>query len=86
MVFRMELTYSEIENILDNKYIDTSAIGYTLEPSICEINDINLILKSSLPEDVKENVTSDNNRVRSNLTTNKIIRFTKKSFFYVYLS
>ena len=30
MVFRMELTVSEIENIVDMKYFDAKSTGYTL--------------------------------------------------------
>ena len=44
MVFRMKLTYSENEKIIDLKYIATSTIGYTLPPVIYEISDINLML------------------------------------------
>ena len=47
-VFRMELTYIEIEKILDMKYIDASTTGYTLPPGVYEINDINSMLKSPL--------------------------------------
>ena len=42
-----------------------------------------MMLKSLLPEEVKVNVTTDDIRLKSNLTTNKTIRFTKKSFFFV---
>ena len=81
MVFRLELTYSEIENIIVVKYNATTSIGYTLPPGIHEISDINLILKSLLPDEVILNITVDDIRLMSNLTT-KIIRFIKKSFFY----
>ena len=50
MIFRLELTYSEIENIIVVKYIATTSIGYTLPPGKYEISDINLILKSLLPD------------------------------------
>ena len=52
MVFRNEITYYEVEKILDLKYIDRSTIGHTLPPGIYEISDINLMLKSILPKDV----------------------------------
>ena len=81
----MELTYSEIESILDMNFINKSTTGYTLPPGIYEISDINSILKSSLPDEVKVNVTIDDIRLKSNLTTNKTIRFTKRSFFYTIL-
>ena len=53
MVFRMELTNSEVENILDMKYFDASITGYTVPPGIYEIGDINFNLKYLLPDDVK---------------------------------
>ena len=43
------------------------------------------MLKSVLPDEVKVKTTIDDSRLRSNLTTNKTIRFTKKSFFYTIL-
>ena len=39
MVYRMKLKYSEIEYILDMKYIDGSSTGYTVPPGIYEIID-----------------------------------------------
>ena len=53
MVFRMLLTYNEIENILDMKHIDEKSTGYTFPPVIYEVYDINLMLKSLLPDDVE---------------------------------
>ena len=60
------------------KYIDTSTVGYNLVKGIYEISDINMILKSSIPNDVKVNISIHDIRLKSNLTTNKTIRFTKK--------
>ena len=79
--FRLELTYYEIENIIDKKYIDTSSTGYTLSEGIYEISDFNLMINSLLPDEVKVNITIDHIRLGSNLTTNKTIWPTKKSFF-----
>ena len=39
------------------------------------------MLKSLLPDEVKVNITIDDIRIKSNLTTAKTIRLTKKSFF-----
>ena len=39
MVFRMELTNSEIENDLDMNNIDASTTGYTLESGIYEVSE-----------------------------------------------
>ena len=82
LIFRMALRYSEVGKILDTKYISTSSIGFTLPPGIYEISDIDLTLTPSLPKVVKVNIIIDDNRLRSNLTTNKTKKFTRKSFFY----
>ena len=82
MVFRMELTYSEIERIFDMTYIATSTIGYTLEPGIYEVIDDNLMLKFLFPHEVKVKTTIDDIRLRSNLTTNKTKRFSKRYIFF----
>ena len=71
MVHRMELTYSEIEYKLDTNYNATSSTGYTLMPGIFEISDLNLMLKSLLPDDVKVKIKIDDIRLRSNLTPKK---------------
>ena len=84
MVFRKELTYNEIVDIWDVKKIAGSTTSSTLLPSICEIADIDSMLKSLLPNKLKINITSDNIRLQPNLTTNKTIRFTK-IFFYTIL-
>ena len=41
------------------------------------------MLKSLIPKEVKVTITSDI-RLKSNLTTSKTIRFTKKPFFIQY--
>ena len=45
MVFRMQLTYDEIIEVLDLKYIPTKRIGFSLNPGTYEIGDINTTLK-----------------------------------------
>ena len=45
MVHRMQLTYDEIINILDFKYIPTKRIGYSIEPNIYNVVDLNNTLK-----------------------------------------
>ena len=84
MVYRLQLTYDEIIDILDVKYIAGSTIGYTLPVGIYEVSDNILMLKYLLPKEVKVNNTIDDIRLKSNLTTNKI-RFAKRSFFYIIL-
>ena len=81
MVFRLELTYSGIEKMLDTKDAATSSTRYTLLPRLYEITDINLMLKSVLPDETKLKITFVDIRLRSNLTTNKTLQFTSKSLF-----
>ena len=59
MVFRMELTISEGEELLDTKYIPTSSTWYTPPPRNYKNSDVNLMLKSLLPDDMKLNNTID---------------------------
>ena len=82
MVFRMELTYSEIDYISNKKNIDASSTGYTGPPRIYEITDINLMFKSLLPHDVEVHIRIDDIRIKSNLNTNKSNRFTRRCFIY----
>ena len=44
MVFRLQLTYDEIVDILDFKFIPTKRIGFSLKPNIYQISDINKTL------------------------------------------
>ena len=85
MVSRMELTNHEVAEILDIKSIDAKSTGYTFPVGVYEVSKINLMLESLLPDDVKVNITIDDIGLRSNLTTNKNIRFTKRYFFYTIL-
>ena len=85
LVYRMRLSYDEIMNILDLKYIPTKRTGYSLNPGIYEIFDLNNTLKHILPNNVKVNITIDDIRLKSNLKTNQTLIFTEKSFFYTSL-
>ena len=85
LVYRMQLTYDEIMDILVLKYIPTRRTGYSLNPGIYEVDDLNYSLKYILPSNVKVSVTIDDVRLKSNLKINKTLIFTKKSFFYTIL-
>ena len=85
LVYRMQLTYDEIIDVLDLKYISTKRIGYSLNPGIYEIVDLNNTLKHILPNNVKVNITIDDIRLKSNLKINQTLIFTEKSFFYTIL-
>ena len=43
MDFGKELTYTEISNVLEKKYVDSSTTGYTLEPGNFETSDVNFL-------------------------------------------
>ena len=85
LVYRMQLTYNEITDILDLEYIPTKRTGYSLNPGIYEVIDLNNTLKHILPDNVKIDITIDDIRLKSNLKTNQTLLFTNKSFFYTIL-
>ena len=84
-VYRFQLTYDEIVDILDLKYIPAKRTGYSLDPGIYEVDDLNNTLKYVLPDNVKVSVTMDDIRLKPNLKTNQTLIFTEKSFFYTIL-
>ena len=77
----MQLTYDEIIDVLDSKCISTERRGYSLNPGIYEVIDLNNALKHILPDNVKVSITIDDNRLKSNLKIIQILLFTEKSFF-----
>ena len=85
LVYRMRLSYDEIMDISDLKYIPTKRTGYGLNPGIHEVVDLNNTLKYILPDNVKVNVTIDDVGLKSNLKINQTLFFTEKSFFYTIL-
>ena len=85
LVYRMRLSYDEIMDILDLKYIPTKRTGYSLNPGIYEVVDLNNALKYILPDNAEVSVTIDDIRLKSNLKTNQTLIFSKKSFFYTIL-
>ena len=85
LVYRMQLTYNEIIDILDLEYIPTKGIGYSLNPGIYEVVDLNKTLEHILPDKVKVSITIDDIRLKSNLKINQTSIFTIKSFFYTIL-
>ena len=81
----MQLTYDEIIDKLDLKYIATKRTEYSLSPGIYEVVDLNNSLKYFLPDHVKVSVTIDDVRLKSNLKFNQTLISTAKSFFYTIL-
>ena len=84
LVFRIQLTYREIEYLLDVKHISASSTGYTLPPGIYKISDLSLMIKSLLPNEGKVSITKNDIRLRSKLGTKKTKKFTEKTFSILY--
>ena len=86
LVHRLQLTYDEIIDILDSKYIPTKKAVYTLNAGfyIYEVIDLNYTLKHFLTDNVKVSVTIDDVRLKSNLKINQTL-FSLKSLFYTVL-
>ena len=85
LVYRMRLSYDEIMDILDLKYIPTKRTGYSLNPGIYEVVDLNITLNHILPNNVNIDITIDDIRLKSNLETDQTLTFTERSFFYTIL-
>ena len=85
LVYRMRLSYDEIMDILDLKYIPTKRMGYSVEPNIYNVVDLNNTLKNILPNNVKIDITIDERKYKTDLKINQTLIFTNKSFFYTIL-
>ena len=85
LVYRFKLTYDEIMYILDFKYIPTKRTGYSIEPNIYNVVDLNKTLKNILPDNVKINISIDERKYKTDLEINQTLIFTNKSFFYTIL-
>ena len=81
----MRLSFDEIMDTLDLKYIPTKRTGYSLYPGSYEVVDLNNSLKHIVTDNVKVSVTIDDVRLKSNLKTNHTLIFTEKFFFYTIL-
>ena len=85
LVYRMRLSYDDIMDILDLKYIPTKRMGYSIEPNIYNVVYLNKTLKNILPNNVKIDITIDERKYKTDLKSNQTLIFTKKSFFYTIL-
>ena len=65
LVYRMQLTYDEIIDVLNLKSIPTKRMGYSIEPNIYNVVDLNNSLKNILPDNVKISVTIDEKKYKS---------------------
>ena len=80
MVYKLQLTYDEIIDKLDVKYITGSTKGNTLPPGINENLDNNFFFNSLHPKDVKVNIASNDIRLKSNSTLKKQLGLPKNLF------
>ena len=60
----MQLTYDEVLDILDLKYIPTKRTGYCINPGIYEVVNLNKTLKYISPDNVKVCVKIDDVRLK----------------------
>ena len=81
LVYRFQLTYDEIIDLLDLKYIPTKRTSYSSNLGISETSDINTTLKYILSDIVKVSVTIDDIGLKSNLKITQTLIFTNKCFF-----
>ena len=84
LVFRFQLTYDEIKDILDLKKIPTKKTGCSLNPSIYRVTDLNETLIYILPDNVKVTVTIHDIRLKSNFKIIQILSFTNKRILKPY--
>ena len=85
LVYRMRLSYDENMDILDLKCISTKRTGYSIEPNIYNVVDLNKTLKNILPNNIKIDITIDERKYKNDLKINQTLIFTNKSFFYTIL-
>ena len=78
LIYRMQLTYNEIIDILDLEYVPTKRVGFSLNQGIYEVIGLNNTLKYILPDNVKVSVTIDDIRLKSKLKINQTLIFTEK--------
>ena len=80
----MQLTYDEIIDLLDLKFIPTTRIGYSKKPNIYQTSDINNTLKNILPDNAEISVTIDEKIYKSSLKIHQTLIFTNKISFTLY--
>ena len=61
MVYRFQLAYDEIIDILDLNYIPTKKLDYSIPPGKYEIHDIKFLLTHLLPKEVKVDISMYSN-------------------------
>ena len=84
MVYRLQLTYDEIIDILDLKYVPSKRTSCSLNRDMYEKIEMDTILGHILPNNVKVSIATYDIRIKSSLRDNQTLMFTEKSFFIRY--
>ena len=84
MVYRLQLTYDEIIEILDLKYVPSKRTSCSLNRDMCKKTEMDSILGHISPNNVKVSITTYDIRIKSSLKGNHTLMFTEKSFFIRY--
>ena len=82
MLCRFQITYDEIVDILDSKYIPTKITAFSPNPGIYEMVDLNNTLKYILFDNVEVSVLIDDVRLKSNLKLIKLL-FSLKGLSFI---
>ena len=81
LVYRFQIIYDELIDILHLKYIPTKRTGFYLNPGKIEITDINKTLGHILPDNLIVPITIDDVRLKYKLKSNQTLILTDKSLF-----
>ena len=84
LVYKFQLTYDEIIDILDLKYIPLKRTEYSLNQGIYEVVDLNNTSNYFVPNNLEVNNTIDDLRLKSKLKINQTLFFSEKSSFTQY--
>ena len=66
MVYRAQLTYDEIIDVLEIRYFPTKRLRFSLKPEIYQLSHINKTLKYILPDNMNKSVTIDEKILKTN--------------------
>ena len=74
MVYRTQLTYDELIDILDLKNLPSEETGFSLNPGMYEVADISKVLEPIKNNNLKVSIRIDDIRLKSNSKINQTLR------------
>ena len=86
ILFKLNLTYNEVEYILAKNYICTELKYFSFPHGVCEIKEISNALKYILPENIEIGVIATDITMKTILsidTNENELSFSKKSFSFI---